>query len=205
MTAVPEGGPRPVGVVEACAVMMREQIAPALRELGVQGQLGDVHDARRRRSRPDQVPEGLTLGAQAGPALHRGSRLLVRADRIGSLLPVPALDTWWELTGSEPAGPVGETVIAVLRRHEWPAILAGLDDPAPQPHNDGMSCTPALCARDEPDSCGADPSASCLGPAGTTADGSAGRTGFVPSPAATRGRCRATAADQGKPSAWRAG
>jgi hypothetical protein len=40
MTAVPEGGPRPAGVVEAYAVMMREQIAPALRELGFKGSSG---------------------------------------------------------------------------------------------------------------------------------------------------------------------
>jgi hypothetical protein len=96
----------------------------------------------------------------------------VRANRIGSLLPVPGWDTWWELTGSEPAGPVGETVIAVLRRYAWPAVLAGLDDPASQPHDDGMSYTRALWAGDEPDGGGADPSAWYLRPAGTTADGS---------------------------------
>ena len=93
------------------------------------------------------------------------------ADRIGSLLPVPEQDTWWELTGSEPAGPVGEMVIAVLGRYAWPALLAGLDDPAPQPHDEGMRYTPALWAGDEPDDGGADPSAWYLRPAGTTADG----------------------------------
>ena len=175
MAAVPEGGPRPAGVVEAYAVMMREQIAPALRELGFKGSSG-VFTMRRDGAHGEIrfCKDGRSVRTQILPFTVEVG-YWGRAGGIGSLLPVPGRDTWWELTGREPAGPVGETVIAVLRRYAWPAVLAGLDDPAPQPHNDGMSYTRALWAGDEPDGGGADPSAWYLRPAGSTADGSFAR------------------------------
>jgi hypothetical protein len=36
--------------------------------------------------------------------------------RIYELMPVPAGNTWWELRGGEPAGPVASSVDPLLRR-----------------------------------------------------------------------------------------
>jgi hypothetical protein len=50
-------------------------------------------------------------------------------DRISSLMPVPAPDTWWQITGGQCYEPVAASVITAVRRYALPAIQAGLEDP----------------------------------------------------------------------------
>jgi hypothetical protein len=93
---------------------------------------------------------------------------VVRSGRIGELIPTGhQIDTWWGLQSGEPADPVAQSVITAIRCFALPAVLAGLDDPAPQP-NDLWTYHP-WCG-DEPDGGGADPAAWFVQPAGTRYD-----------------------------------
>jgi hypothetical protein len=47
------------------------------------------------------------------------------ADRIGELMPVPATDTWWQITGGQSYDSVAESVSSAVRRYALPAIQAG--------------------------------------------------------------------------------
>lgn len=81
--------------------------------------------------------------------------------RIYELMPVPALDTWWEVTGGQPTGDVAAAVADAMNRYLIPAIEAALDDPADPPADD----------LDAGDTDGVVPITWLLQPAGTAADG----------------------------------
>jgi hypothetical protein len=115
-------------VQQAYDQMMREQVAPALRELGFtgtarifrygsgghSGELRWQKDARQTRRQ--LLLFTINLGWWWG------------GGRIYELMPVPAGDTWWELRGGQPAGPVASSVVSAIRCYAVPAIQAGLDD-----------------------------------------------------------------------------
>jgi hypothetical protein len=89
--------------------------------------------------------------------------------RIAHLMPAPASDTWWELHGDDPTGPVTDAVVSVVRTYLVPAILAGLEEPEresdPRMHSLG-----AYSARSGPDDGGAEPTAWYVQPAGASYD-----------------------------------
>jgi hypothetical protein len=88
--------------------------------------------------------------------------------RIGELIPNGrTVDTWWALRSDEPTDPVARSVLTTLRCFAAPAILAGLDDPAPQPADPR---TDTAWPGREPDGGGADPAAWFVQPAGTEHD-----------------------------------
>ena len=89
--------------MEAYAVLMREQIAPALPEMGFKGSSGKF--TMRRDGAHGGVwfqKDGRSLRRQIPPFTFEVG-YWSGEERIGSLMPVPGWDTWWELTGSEPA------------------------------------------------------------------------------------------------------
>jgi hypothetical protein len=102
-------------VQQAYDQMMREQAAPALRELGFTGTArifrywsgghkGEIRwqkDARQARRQILRFT--INLGWRWG------------GGRIYELMPVSAGDTWWELRGGQPAGPVASAVVSAIR------------------------------------------------------------------------------------------
>ncbi len=121
-------GTAPPDVRRAYQQMMRGQVAAGLRALGFTGtyrvfrirrggHYGEVRwqkDARQIRR--------LRLRFTVNVGYRWGG------SRIAMLMPEPQTDIWWELADGQPAGPVGDSVIAAVRRYALPAILAGLDD-----------------------------------------------------------------------------
>jgi hypothetical protein len=155
-------------VLEAYDVMMREHVTPALRGLGFTGTLP------RFTMRRDGARGGLAW--QKDSRFYRYGRVQFTANmgwwcgsgRIGGLIPGgPTVDTWWALRSGEPAEPVAQSVITTIRCFALPAILAGLDDPAPQPDDPRMR---GPWAGHEPDGGGADPAAWFVQPAGARYD-----------------------------------
>ena len=159
----------PMNVQQAYEHVMHDRVAPALRELGFTGKLRTF---KYRRG----AAEG-TVEWQKDARAIRAQRLLFTANvtywcgagRIADLMPVPATDTWWNLTSGEPTDPVAESVVSALRRYALPAILAGLDDQERQPAPD-MQWAGADASLFEPDEGGADPSASFVRPTGSPFD-----------------------------------
>jgi hypothetical protein len=166
---MPTGEREKTGVLLAYDVMMREQVAPALRELGFTGTL------RQFTIRRDGAHG--TVAWQKDARAYRMQLLLFTANisywcgssRIAHLMPEPVRDTWWQLTGGEPAGPVAQAVITAVRCFALPAILAGLEDPAPHPHDRASDLGSSGPGR-EPDGGGADPAAWYVQPVGTQHD-----------------------------------
>ena len=127
--AVPdEQGAVPVRVVEAYDQMMRQVIGPALRQLGF-----------RRTVREFKYGDRSQFGAVRWQKDGRAARAQLLAftanvdywcgeDRIGSLMPVPAYDTWWDIRGGQSYDSVAESVISAVLRYALPAIQAGLED-----------------------------------------------------------------------------
>jgi hypothetical protein len=99
---------------------------------------------------------------------------LCGAGRFSELMPVPAIDTWWEVRGGQPTGAVADSVISAVRSYVLPAILAGLDDPEPLPDSysgfAGMFRPGRGGGPDQPGGGGADNRAWFVQPAGTDDD-----------------------------------
>jgi hypothetical protein len=109
-------GPEQVRVVVGYDQMMRDQIGPALREMGFKGTRRKF--SYRSGSHSGSVQwqkDGRFARAQLLPFTANVS-YWCGADRIGMLMPAPATDTWWELHGGQPTGPVAESVITAIRR-----------------------------------------------------------------------------------------
>ena len=120
----------PPRVTEVYDQMMRRIIGPALGELGFRGTLRELRYGSRgqfgviawQKSRRDVRRQILRFTANVD--------YWCGSDRIGGLMPVPAPDTWWQITGGQPCQPAAESVIAAVRQYALPAIQAGLEDPA---------------------------------------------------------------------------
>jgi hypothetical protein len=120
----------PARVVEAYDQMMRGVVGPALRQLGFTGTVREFRYGSRSQF-------GAVAWQKSGRDVVRGQilrftanvRYVCGADRIGGLMPVPAQDTWWEMTGGQSYGAVAESVIAAVSWYALPAIQAGLEDP----------------------------------------------------------------------------
>jgi HEAT repeats len=156
----------PARVVDAYDQMMRLVIGPALRQLGFRGTVRWFKYGTRSQF-------GVVAWQKDGRAA-RAQRMFFTAnvdywcgaDRIGSLMPVPARDTWWEIRGGQPYDSVAQSVIAAVRRYALPAIQAGLEDPA-RPHANMHWGTGYL---GDPDNGGADASAFFVQPMGSPYD-----------------------------------
>jgi hypothetical protein len=116
-------------VVEVYDQMMRRVIGPALRQLRFTGALREFRYGSRGQS-------GVVAWQKDGREVRRqilsftaNVNYWCGADRIGELMPVPARDTWWQITGGQPYEPAAESVITAVRRYALPAIQAGLKDP----------------------------------------------------------------------------
>lgn len=178
MSSEPKAQSASLEVQQAYDQMMREQVAPALRELGFTGTArifrywsgghkGEIRwqkDARQARRQILRFT--INLGWRWG------------GGRIYELMPVPAGDTWWELRGGQPAGPVASSVVSAIRCYAVPAIQAGLDDLEHQQDQDPdvhwprkFPPVPAMHQR-QPDGGGADRGSWYLQSAGTEADAS---------------------------------
>jgi len=148
-------------------VMMGEHVTPVLRELGFTG-----------TARKHVMRRGSAFGVlawQKDSRFYRYGQVQFTANmnwwcgsgRIGELIPVQTPDTWWKVTSEVPADVVARSVLTAVRCFALPAVLAGLEDPAPQPDDPAMR---SPWAADEPDCGGADRSAWFVQAAGTRDD-----------------------------------
>ncbi len=173
VSSEPQAGSVAPGVQRAFDLMMREQVAPALRELGftrsarvfryssVGGQC-EIHwqkDTRQSRHHVLSFTMNLDWGWGQG--------------RLYEVMPVPAVDPWWELRGGEPTQLVADSVVSAIRCYAVPAMQAGLEDLAGQQDLDGdwprkFPPVPSI-GRRQPDG-GAPRDAWYLQPDGTRAD-----------------------------------
>jgi hypothetical protein len=161
-------------VQQAYAAMMREQIAPALRELGFTGSSGvfsygsggSQGHARWQKDARQWRQQRLRFTVNVG--------YWWASDRISQLMPEPTTDTWWEIRAGQPVGPVADSVVTAVRRYALPAIKAGLDDLGHQRDPEvrwTRAFPPVPDLRTKlPDGGGADPGAWFVAPAGTAAD-----------------------------------
>jgi hypothetical protein len=164
---MPDNRPEAQDVLLTYDLMMGEQVFPALRELGFTG------TARKFTMRRDGAYG--VLAWQKDSRFYRHGLVSFTANmswwcgsgRIGRLIPTRAVDTWWALRNGEPADPVAQSVLTAVRCFARPAILAGLDDPVPQPHDPRMH---GSWDGGVPDGGGADPAAWFVQPAGTRYD-----------------------------------
>jgi hypothetical protein len=141
--------------------MMREQIVPALRQIGFSGPARTLKYGRWDRWGTIRFQkDGRAVRAQRMP-FTANVDYIAGYGRIYELMPVPALDTWWEVNGGQPTAGVAASVVDVMARYLIPAIEAALDDPADPPADD-----PDACDTEEND-----PVALLLQPAGTQDDG----------------------------------
>jgi HEAT repeats len=161
------------GVQRAFDLMMREQVAPALRELGLtrtgrifQYSIGDgkceIHWQKDTRQSRDHLLR-FTMNLDWGWGLGR----------IYELMPVPAVDPWWELRAGGQTQPVAESVVAAIRCYAVPAMQAGLDDLTRQqaPESHWLREFPAVpVSPRQPDGGGASGDTWYMQPTGTKAD-----------------------------------
>lgn len=157
----------PARVVDAYDQMMRQVIGPALRQLGFTGTLREFRYGSRSQS-------GVVAWQKDGREVRRqvlsftaNVNYWCGEDRIGSLMPVPAPDTWWQITGGQCYEPVAASVITAVRRYALPAIQAGLEDPGR--HDADMRYTRAS-GPGGPDGGGAATTSWFVRPAGTAHD-----------------------------------
>jgi len=135
VTSFRELNPPPGRVVEVYAHMMREQIVPALRELGFVGPARALMYGREnRRGTLRFQKDGRAVRAQL-MRFTANVNYIAGFGRIYELMPVPTLDTWWEVKGGQPTADIAEAVVDVMRRYLVPAIDAALDDLADPPHD----------------------------------------------------------------------
>jgi len=158
-----------VNVLESYDFMMCEQVVPAVLGMGFKG-------TRKRFT----LRRGEALGGfewQKDSRFYRAGLVSFTAnvsywcaaDRIGTLMPVPAEDTWWEVHADLPTEPVAEAVISAVRCYVLQAIEAGLEDPD-RPHKVLYWRTDWPDPTGDDDEGGAEPSAWYLQPTGTPAD-----------------------------------
>jgi hypothetical protein len=119
--------------------MMRDPVAPPLRELGMQGsvrrgfryQRGDYTGflgvEKHRYSTRHEAEFTVNVGATYTPTQQS-----YWYDRLGFLMPARH-DTWWTLRVGQPIEPVADEVLAAIRDYGWPAILAALESPDSPP------------------------------------------------------------------------
>lgn len=134
-TAHADESPPLPGVATAQEVfehLMRDRVAPALRDLGLKGafrsftyRIGDLEGAvwtrKSRYSRKAWVDFTLELGAAYLPT---GAGYWNR--ELPSLIPGNR-DYWWRVEAGRPAEPIASTILSAFRSYGWPAILAALD------------------------------------------------------------------------------
>ena len=102
VTSFRELNPPPARVVEVCDYMMREQIVPALREIGFSGPARTLKYGRGdRRGSIRFQKDGRDVRHQL---MHFTANVnyIAGYGRIFELMPVPTLDTWWEVIGGQP-------------------------------------------------------------------------------------------------------
>jgi len=140
--------------------MMREQIVPALREIGFSGPARTLKYGRGDRQGTIRFQkDGRSVRHQLMP-FTANVNYIAGYGRIFELMPVPTLDTWWEVNGGQPTAAVAASVVDAMDGYLIPAIEAALDDPADPPADD-----PDYGDTDE-----VDPVAWLLQPAGTEDD-----------------------------------
>ena len=176
MSSEPRAGSASLSVQQAYDLMMREQIGPALRELGFIGTARIFRywsDGRKceirwqkdsRQTKRQLLRFTMNLGWWWG------------GGRIFELMPTPATDPWWVLRGGEATQAVADSVVSAIRCYVVPAMLAGLHDlvhqQAPDPRwPRRFPAVPEIQQR-EPDGGHADGDAWYLQPAGNEADDS---------------------------------
>lgn len=167
MTSFRELDPPPARVVEVYDLMMREQVGPALREIGFKGTLRSFKYGRDGRfGEVRWQKDGRAAYAQIMP-FTANVGYIAGGGRIYELMPVPTGDTWWEVRGGQPTAEVAASVVDVIGRYLVQAIEAALDDPADPPADDPAS--DQFYSRIS-DAGAAGPAAWFLQPAGTAAD-----------------------------------
>ncbi len=156
--------------------MMREQVAPALREMGFRGTLrvftyaagrhaGSVRLQKSRHSSRRSVDFTFHVGA---PCMGSEElvNLMTEQDR-------PAR-WWWTVVAGEPTAEVAESVAAAFRWYALPTILAALEDTDHdhRPEDDQDPAAPPIAPLRNPayDAAGANPSSWFVQPAGHEVD-----------------------------------
>jgi hypothetical protein len=160
VTSFRELNPPPARVVEVYSYMMREQIVPALREIGFSGPARVLRYGRGNRWGTIRFQkDGRAARAQRMP-FTANVDYIAGYGRIFELMPVPALDTWWEVRVGQPTAEAAAAVVDAMGRFLIPAIEAALDDPADPPADDPEAS----------DTAEVDPVALLVQPAGTADD-----------------------------------
>lgn len=155
--------------------MMREQVAPVLRQAGFTGTFLTFKYANGDYAGTIRVQKSRHNSRQRVEfTLHVGAPCLGSAE-IFKLMPGSSPGRWWEVRAGQPTGPIADSVISAIRRYGLPAILTGLDDPGHQldpvvPW--ARTFPPQPPSRRLPDGHGADPAAWFVQPAGTGSDDS---------------------------------
>jgi len=158
-----------VNVLEAYDLMMREQVVPALRDMGFKGTIKRFTLGRGKASGGFQWQKDSRFYRAGLVRFTANVTYWCGADRIGTLMPAPARDTWWELNGDLPTEPVAKSVIGAVRCYALQAIEAGLEDPD-RPERILYWRTDWPDPSGDDDDGGAEPSAWYVQPAGTPAD-----------------------------------
>jgi hypothetical protein len=115
--------------------MMRDIIAPALREMGFKGSAAralEYHDGdygvlfstqKSVHNNRNHVSFAVHL-----TAWHDPSEAVYWSRQLRGLVPgLP--EYFWVISDTKPADPVGEEVLAAFHRYGWPAMQAALDNP----------------------------------------------------------------------------
>jgi hypothetical protein len=121
------------------AAMMRDLIAPALRELGFKGTVsrwfwyrrgdyeGTFSTQKSRLSTSQEISFWVHL-----TAAHVPTDSVYWTTQLHALIPGNR-DSSWQVTAGRPAGPVADRVLTAFRSYGWPAIQAALDSPGYPP------------------------------------------------------------------------
>lgn len=115
MSSKPEVDPALLNVQQAYEHMMREQVAPALRYLGFTGTLRTFKYRSGSASGTVQWQKDARAIRAQRLSFTANVSYLCAVGRIAELMPAPATDTWWELRGGAPTGPVAASVVSAIR------------------------------------------------------------------------------------------
>ena len=125
---------------QAFAHLMRDLIAPALRELGFKGSVtrgffltsgdygGGFSTQKSVHSTKDEVLFWVHL-----TAFHRPTNSVYWDTQLHALIPGNESFMHWTVRADEPAEPVGDHLLRLFRSYGWPAIQAALDSPGYPP------------------------------------------------------------------------
>jgi HEAT repeats len=125
---------------QAFVHLMRDHVAPALRELGFKGSLtrgyfiasGDYKGGFSTQTSIHNTKDEVVFWVHL-TAFHRPTNSVYWNMQLLALIPANESFIHWTVRADEPVEPVGEHLLGVFRSYGWPAIQAALDSPGYPP------------------------------------------------------------------------